>query len=153
MTSSNKAAAHHAPDVKMYFIIFGALLVLTAATVLVSYLELPKMLGITIGLMIATVKASLVAAFFMHLKGERTLIYGFLGLTVFFMAVLFLLPITDAVETEKNRQPMAVGSVLPQAAGEAHHEEAATPAAHEAPAETKKPAKSKKPAGAKKSAH
>jgi hypothetical protein len=36
-----------------------------------------------------------VAAFFMHLKGERALIYGCLVVTAFFMVILFTIPITD----------------------------------------------------------
>jgi cytochrome c oxidase subunit 4 len=83
--------------IKLYLMVFGALLVLTLVTVGVSYLNLPKSLGIPLGLAIATLKASLVAAFFMHLKGERTLIYGLLGLTVVATIILFALPITDSV--------------------------------------------------------
>ncbi len=43
-------------------------------------------------LLIATVKASLVASFFMHLISERKLILGILILTVVFFLVLLLLP-------------------------------------------------------------
>lgn len=71
-------------------------MVLTVVTVLVSYVHLSPAPAIALGLAIATVKASLVAAFFMHLKGERVLIYGLLAATL--MAVfLFVLPIIDTV--------------------------------------------------------
>ena len=60
---------------------FGALLVLTLVTVAVSYLDLPVMPTIVVGLAIASVKAALVAMFFMHLKGERPMVYWPLGLT------------------------------------------------------------------------
>ncbi len=76
-------------------LVFGALLVLTVATVAVSYWHLPPGPAILLGLMIATTKAALVAAFFMHLKGERALIYGCLVVTAFFMVILFTIPITD----------------------------------------------------------
>jgi cytochrome c oxidase subunit 4 len=85
----------HAPDITMYLYVFGALLILTVVTVLVSYWHLPKIPAIALGLAIATVKASLVAAFFMHLKGERTLIYSLLALTIVFCAALYILPIAD----------------------------------------------------------
>ena len=51
--------------------VFGALLVLTLITVGVSYLDLPEVETVVVALIIATTKASLVAMFFMHLKGER----------------------------------------------------------------------------------
>lgn len=94
----------HAPNIKLYLGIFAALLVLTVTTVLASYLELPRAPAILLGLSIATVKASLVAAFFMHLKGERRLIYAVLGVTAVFLTALFLLPILDSALTKPVRK-------------------------------------------------
>jgi caa(3)-type oxidase subunit IV len=48
-------------------------------------------MNIVIGLLIATVKASLVALFFMHLISEKTAIYMFMGVTVFFFTGLMVL--------------------------------------------------------------
>ena len=93
----------HQHDIKPYLFVFGALLALTVVTVLVSYVHLPPGPAIALGLAIATLKASLVAAFFMHLKGERWIIYGVLGLTAFFALILFLLPITDSNWTGDRR--------------------------------------------------
>jgi cytochrome c oxidase subunit 4 len=96
MTAHDTAhAEHHVPDVKPYLIVFGALLVLTGLTVWVSHLELQRPLAIFVGLTIATIKASLVAAFFMHLIGERGLIFSLLGLTVLFCIGLYAIPIVD----------------------------------------------------------
>lgn len=92
-----------APNVQLYLLIFGVLMFLTVVTVTISYFHLPPAPAILIGLMIATVKASLVAAFFMHLKGERAIIYGLLGMTAVFTAVLFILPFTDSVATANRR--------------------------------------------------
>jgi caa(3)-type oxidase, subunit IV len=64
-------------------LVFGALLVLTLATVGVSYLRLPETPAVVIGLGIALTKASLVAMYFMHLKGEKPMVYWPLGLTAF----------------------------------------------------------------------
>lgn len=99
----------HAHDIRPYLFVFGALLVLTVVTVLVSYWHLPPGPAIAVGLAIATLKASLVAAFFMHLKGERWIVYGLLGVTAFFAIVLFTLPITDSNWTGGRRfaQPAA----------------------------------------------
>ena len=99
----------HKPDIKLYLMIFGALLVLTVVTVLVSYWHLPIHAAVAVGMAIATLKASLVAAFFMHLKGERKLIYGLLGVTVFFMIVLFAVPIKDFQDLAPRTQHIAVG--------------------------------------------
>jgi len=77
-------------QVRSYLAVFGALLVLTAATVGASYLQLPAGAAITLGLIIATAKAALVALFFMHLNHERQLIYISLGLTGVLFAVLIL---------------------------------------------------------------
>ena len=41
---------------------------------------------------VATVKASLVAAYFMHLLSERKVIYAILTLTMLFFVVLFAVP-------------------------------------------------------------
>jgi cytochrome c oxidase subunit 4 len=88
MTADHVAQAHDAPDahavrVAPYLAVFGALMLLTLVTVGVSYLDLPVVPTVLVALAIATVKAGLVAAFFMHLKGERQMIYWPLALTVF----------------------------------------------------------------------
>ena len=105
---SDHDSAHSAPDVRLYMAIFGALLVLTVVTVLVSYWHLPIHLAVLVALAIATVKASLVAAFFMHLKGERTIIYGMLGLTAFFLILLYVIPISDSDLLSGRRTAIAV---------------------------------------------
>jgi len=111
----------HAHDVKPYIFVFLALAVLTVVTVTVSYLHLAPGTAIALGLAIATVKASLVAAFFMHLKGERWIIYGLLGITTFFVIVLFVLPITDSNWTSGRRvDHQAVASAAEKAEEPAH---------------------------------
>ncbi|MBI4376419.1 MAG: cytochrome C oxidase subunit IV family protein [Elusimicrobia bacterium] len=109
----------HKPNVKAYLAVFAALMVLTVVTVSVSYWHLPPAPAIALGLAIATLKAGLVAAFFMHLKGERLLIYGLLGITVFFMAVLFTLPTWDSWDIREMTQRVEVAA--PHQAAAAHH--------------------------------
>ena len=79
-----------ATQVRGYLFVFGALLVLTVATVGVSYLHLPKTPAIAIGLSIALAKATLVAMYFMHLKGEREMVYWPLALTAFLFVGLLV---------------------------------------------------------------
>ncbi len=86
----------HAEDidkrVRGYFLVGSALLLLTGITVAVAWLHLPVKVAVTVALAVATLKASLVAAFFMHLISERKLIYGVLLLTVAFFLVLLFVP-------------------------------------------------------------
>ncbi len=78
--------------VRRYLLVFGALMVLTVVTVSVFYLHLSKPAAIGLALLIASIKASLVACFFMHLISERKLIYSVLILTGSFFVALLLLP-------------------------------------------------------------
>lgn len=75
-----------------YYVVFVALLCLTAVTVGVSYLHLNRPIAIAVALVIAAVKAGLVAAVFMHLISERKVIYAVLLITALFFAILLLLP-------------------------------------------------------------
>ena len=78
--------------VRVYLMVFASLLVLTGLTV-AAWKWGPAAIGpsIAIALLIAIVKASLVALFFMHLSTEKRLVYWVLALTVvFFFALLFL---------------------------------------------------------------
>ncbi|MDP3920577.1 MAG: cytochrome C oxidase subunit IV family protein [Candidatus Omnitrophota bacterium] len=78
--------------VKIYISVFAALAALTVITVAVSYLDLPLAGAIALALIIATVKASLVAAFFMHLISEKQIIFWILLLTFAFFLVLLFIP-------------------------------------------------------------
>ena len=90
---------HEHVHVKSYVFVFLALGVLTVFTVGASYLEVPFPVAIFLGLLIASVKASLVALVFMHLNDERKIIYGFLGLTVLFFTVMIFLTLTGEADT------------------------------------------------------
>lgn len=72
-------------EVRKYMLVFGALLVGTLITVWASFIDFGgASANIAVALFIATIKAALVGAFFMHLIDERKMIYGVLGATVFF---------------------------------------------------------------------
>jgi len=83
--------------VRIYLIVFASLMVFTGLTV-AAWKWGPESSGptIAIALLIAVIKASLVALFFMHLSAERRLIYWVLTLTVVFFLALLLLPILTA---------------------------------------------------------
>ncbi len=87
----------HSEDIKKhirgYIFVFISLMVLTVVTVAISYLHLSVGAAITVALIVATVKASLVACYFMHLISEKKLIYLSLIITAVFFVVLMFLPV------------------------------------------------------------
>ena len=88
-------------EIRKYMTVFVMLGVLTVVTVAISYLDLPTWQAIALGLAVATVKGSLVAAFFMHLLSERKLIYAVLALTVFFFGLMLWGPWHQRNNAEK----------------------------------------------------
>jgi len=79
-------------DIKKYWLVFVALLVGTVLTVMMWKVHFDSLaVTITIALFIATIKAALVAGFFMHLISERKAIYAVLLATVFFFAAMMYL--------------------------------------------------------------
>jgi cytochrome c oxidase subunit 4 len=75
--------------VRAYIMVFLALLLGTALTVFMYYVHIPSVtITITVALFIATIKAFLVAGFFMHLISEKKAIYAILATTAFFFVGL-----------------------------------------------------------------
>ena len=91
--TSDHTAADIDRHVRVYITVFVSLMALTIITVAISYLHLPLPMAVTVALLVATVKGSLVACYFMHLVSEKKLIYAVLGLTAVFFVVLLALPV------------------------------------------------------------
>lgn len=85
--------------VKTYFMVFASLLVLTGVTVGVFYLHLSIAAAVGVALLVASVKGTLVACYFMHLISERGLIYWILALCALFFVVLLLVPVITVHES------------------------------------------------------
>ena len=83
------ASSHEVHSVRGYIFVFLALIAGTALTVWASYIHFgsPE-INIAVALLIATVKAFLVVAYFMHLISEKKMIYCVMGFTAFFFAAL-----------------------------------------------------------------
>ncbi len=80
--------------VRAYLGVFVALAVLTVLTVLASQIEFHGSWNVVVALVIAAIKASLVAAVFMHLKWENApSVWWVLAICAVFFAVLMLLPV------------------------------------------------------------
>jgi caa(3)-type oxidase subunit IV len=90
---------HTAPNIRKYIMIGAALLVFTVITVAANQVHLAVPLAVTVALIIAIMKGSMVAAVFMHLSDEKKWIYGALLLTVAFFIVLMTLPIFTVMDT------------------------------------------------------
>jgi cytochrome c oxidase subunit 4 len=102
---------HHGPTVKMYWAIFGALCVLTVATVLAAKVDFAQVIGNEqlggfinnlVALGIAVTKASLVVLFFMHVKYESKLVGLGVIASVIWLLFLILITISDYVTRTSN---------------------------------------------------
>ncbi|MGZ8432228.1 MAG: cytochrome C oxidase subunit IV family protein [Candidatus Deferrimicrobiaceae bacterium] len=86
----------HDSGIRTYIVVWGALIVLTAVTVSVSYVYLGLM-NVVVALLIASVKASLVALFFMHLRYESRLVWGFALTPIFFLVLIIAGTLSDTL--------------------------------------------------------
>ena len=89
-------------SIRSYMMIGAALFVFTGITVAANQVHLAVPIAITVALIIATMKGSMVASVFMHLSHERKWIYGALILTVIGFAILMLVPsltVNDSIGT------------------------------------------------------
>jgi caa(3)-type oxidase subunit IV len=85
-------------SVRGYMMIGAALLVFTGITVAANRFHFVVPVAITIALIIAATKGSMVAAVFMHLNHEKRWIYGALLLTVVFFIVLMFVPLLTTLD-------------------------------------------------------
>ena len=92
--SEQKAHHDHGSHSKTYWLVFIALIIGTVITVGGYFIHFDTLL-LTVGvaLAIASVKASLVAGWFMHLASEQRMLYTILGFTAFFFLGMTLLTI------------------------------------------------------------
>ena len=78
--------------VKKYLFIGAVLLACTILTVFLSYVDFgTHKANMVVGMLVATFKAGLVAAIFMHLSAEKKMIYRVLIFTGLFVFALFWL--------------------------------------------------------------
>jgi cytochrome c oxidase subunit IV len=117
--------AAHAVPLKELVLVLAALLALTVLTVAVTYVDLGS-LNLVVALGIATLKALLVALFFMHLRRDRP----FHGI-VFLASILFVMLFVGLVLIDTSAyQPDLIEGYAP--AMQAAQPAAAAPAAHSA---------------------
>ena len=88
-------------SVRSYITVFVMLMVFTVVTVAAASFHFAVPLAITIALIIATMKGSMVAGVFTHLRHEKQLIYGALLLTAAFFFMLLFLPVLAHMDRVK----------------------------------------------------
>ncbi|MGH9532645.1 MAG: cytochrome C oxidase subunit IV family protein [Terriglobales bacterium] len=86
----------HVVPLKIYFAIFGTLMVLTGVTVWVAFHHLGP-LNAVVALTIATIKGTLVILYFMHARYSSRLTWLVIVAGFFWLGILLVLTMTDYV--------------------------------------------------------
>ncbi|HWO01117.1 MAG TPA: cytochrome C oxidase subunit IV family protein [Blastocatellia bacterium] len=86
--------SEHVVSKKTYFLIFGALMVLTTLTVFIANFDLGP-LNVIVALSIAVLKATLVVLYFMHVRYSSKLTWVFVGAGFFWLAILIAFTFSD----------------------------------------------------------
>lgn len=87
---------HHVTSQGTYFAIFAALMVLTALTVWVAFQDFGA-LNVPIAFGIATIKATIVVLFFMHVIHSPKITAAILVGSLVFLGILFVLTFSDYI--------------------------------------------------------
>jgi cytochrome c oxidase subunit 4 len=89
--------SEHIVSRKIYFLIFGALMALTALTVFAAQFSYSgnEALGTVIALTIAVTKATLVVLYFMHVRYSTHLIWVIVVAGLFWLGIMFVLTVSD----------------------------------------------------------
>ena len=87
--------SEHIVPVRIYVMIFLALLVGTALTVMAAFVDFPWQLNTIVAMTIATTKATLVVLYFMHVRYSARLIWVIVAAALFWVAILFAFTLGD----------------------------------------------------------
>jgi cytochrome c oxidase subunit 4 len=87
--------SNHVLSVRLYAVIFLALVALTLTTTGVAFIDLGGGFNVTVALTIAVVKALLVILFFMHVRYSDRLTWVFVGAGFFWLAIMMALTFGD----------------------------------------------------------
>jgi cytochrome c oxidase subunit 4 len=102
-TLEDTHATHHIVSPMVYLVVVVILFILTFVTIKLAYVNFHGLWNLIIALGIATVKASLVILFFMHVKWSGRLIHITIGVSLMFFALLITGTLMDQY-TRKNVQ-------------------------------------------------
>ena len=93
MAETTESIGHVVPA-KLYVAIWAILMAMTLTTVLVSFVEIGPF-NVVVALVIATIKATLVVLFFMHLRYSPKLTMATVIAAMFWLFLLLALTMTD----------------------------------------------------------
>ena len=87
--------SEHIVPVRVYIAIFLALMVGTAVTVVAALHDFPWQFNTVIALTIASIKATLVVLYFMHVRYSSRLVWVIVASALFWLAILFAFTFSD----------------------------------------------------------
>jgi len=87
--------SEHIVPVRIYVTIFLVLLSGTALTVVAAFYDFPWQLNTVVALTIATLKATFVVLYFMHVRYSSRLVWVIVASALFWMGILFALTLSD----------------------------------------------------------
>lgn len=93
--------SEHIVSRKIYFLVFGALMVLTVLTVVAANFDFGR-LNDVIAMAIAVTKATLVVLFFMHVRYSSRLTWVVVVSGFFWLAIMFLFTLSDYVTRKES---------------------------------------------------
>ena len=87
--------SEHIVPVRIYVTIFLVLMAGTALTVVAAFYDFPWQLNTVVALTIATIKATFVVLYFMHVRYSSRLIWVIVASALFWMGIMFALTFSD----------------------------------------------------------
>jgi cytochrome c oxidase subunit 4 len=100
--------SEHIVSKKVYFVIFGALMVGTVLTAAAAFKDLDHILftgaNTVVALTIAVIKATLVVLYFMHVRYSTRLTWVIVIAGFFWLAIMFALTMADYMSRPDVRQ-------------------------------------------------
>jgi len=96
----------HVMPAKLLLGVGGALLFLTAVTVWVTYVDLGRSGNLIVAMVIATIKAALVCAYFMHLRWDRPFNALVFLSSIVFVGLFIIVTLIDKAEYEPDIEEM-----------------------------------------------
>lgn len=87
--------SEHIVSKRIYYLIFGALMILTIITVAAARVHMPEPLGTVVALAIAVTKAVLVVLYFMHVRYSSRLTWVVVASGFLWLVILIGLTLSD----------------------------------------------------------
>jgi cytochrome c oxidase subunit 4 len=87
--------SEHIVSLRIYITIFLVLLLGTGLTVAAAFVDFPWQLNTIVALTIATVKATFVVLYFMHVRDSSRLVWVIVAAALFWMGIMFALTFSD----------------------------------------------------------